>query len=49
MGKHKYFHSPTTQFRKTSFISLDRIFVEVLSRISILQKNQNGYSEIKQN
>lgn len=46
MGKDKYFHSPTTQFRKTSFISLNRIFIEVLSRISILGIMQNG-SDIK--
>ena len=46
MGKDKYLNSPTTQFRKTSFISLNRIFIEVLTRISILRRMKKA-SDIK--
>src|SRR4051812_36935445 len=41
MGKDKYFQSPAPQFCETPFITLYRIFIEVLPRVSILPKQAN--------
>jgi len=47
MGKDKYLHSSVTQFCKTPFTTLNRIFVEVMSRVFILYIKVNGSSAIK--